>query len=75
MQKWQGERVVQKLVACGFNVPPDVLQNGDWFWLSRGTVPEAEEKEGQAGDGIRGKQALHLPVCRGCSAKTTITAV
>lgn len=25
------ERVVQKLVARGFNVPPDELQNGEWF--------------------------------------------
>lgn len=74
-QKWQGKKVVQKLVACGFNVPPDELQNGEWFWLSRWTVLKAEEQEGQAGGGKVGKQALYLPFCRGCSAKTTIMAV
>lgn len=50
------KRVVQKLVACGFNVPPDELQNREWFWLSRWTVLKAEEQEGQAGVEKRGSR-------------------
>lgn len=64
VQKWQGKRVVQKLVACGFNVPPDELQNREWFWLSRWTVLKAEEQEGQAGVEKRGSSSLS-PILQG----------